>query len=239
MVSFESIKRMMGWCPNATPVMRKSLQPVDFVNSSQTPSGKSNVENVQSKNVMFSANNSLLTICFLTGFSLILNVSRNLDYAILIPIVVATYSFFYFIEIKTFQASVSIDQNNVQLKSIGLKNITLNCKDIKSVTPNKLIKSIKFSSTLIAIMLMILATLLAYSVISKEWQLIITIAPLLPWWLLVKHKQDGQYHDLDTQLYVEHKNIKWYELTPYYSIITDDMTASRIQAAIEHNMWVN
>ncbi len=232
----ENIRKLMGWCPNATPVMRKSLQLVDFVNSSQTPSGKSNVENVQSKNVMFSANNSLLTICFVIGFSLILNVSRNLDYAILIPIVVATYSFFYFIEIKTFQASVSIDQNNVQLKSIGLKNITLNYKDIKSVTPNKLIKS---SSTLIAIMLMIPAILLAYLVISKEWQLIITIAPLLPWWLLVKHKYDRQYHDLYTQLYVEYKNKKWYELTPYYSIITDELTASRIQAAIEHNMGVN
>jgi len=227
----ENIRKLMGWCPNATPVMRKSLQLVDFVNSSQTPSRRSNVENVQSKNVMFSANNFLLTICFVMGFNLILNLFRNLDYSLLIPIIVATYSFFYFIEIKTFQASVSIDQNDVQLKSIGLKNITLNYRDIKSVTPNKLIKA---SSTLIAIILILLAVFFAYLVVSKEWQQIITIAPLLPWWLLVKHKYDRQYHDLDTQLYVEYKNKKWYELTPYYSIITDEMTASRMQTAIEH-----
>ena len=229
----ETVRKMMGWCPNATPRKNRSIQPVDFVNPLQTPSGRSNVENVQSKNVMFSANNSLLTICFVMGFNLFSNLFRNLDYSLLIPIIVATYSFFYFIEIKTFQASVSIDQNSVHLKSIGLKDITLNYKDIKSVTPNKLIKS---SSAWIAIMLMILAILLAYLVISKEWQLIIIIAPLLPWWLLVKHKQDGQYHDLDTQLYVEYKNKKWYELTPYYSIITDEITASRMQTAIEHYM---
>jgi len=225
------VKRMMGWCPNVTQSRYKSSQQIDFVNPLQTPSGRSNVENVQSKNVMFSANTFLLTICFVMGFNLFSNLFRNLDYSLLIPIIVVIYSFFYFIVLKSFQASVSIDQNSVHLKSIGLKDITLNYKDIKSVTPNKLIKS---SSTLIAIMLMILAILLAYLVISKEWQLIIIIAPLLPWWLLVKHKQDGQYHDLDTQLYVEYKNKKWYELTPYYSIVTDEMTASRIQGAIEH-----
>ena len=227
----ETVRKVMGWCPNATPVRHRSMQPVDFEYTSQTPSGRSNVENVQSKNIMFSANTSLSTICFVMGFNLFSNLFRNLDYSLLIPIIVVLYSFFYFIVLKSFQASVSIDQNSVHLKSIGLKDITLNYKDIKSVTPNKLIKS---SSAWIAIMLMILAILLVYLVISKEWQLIIIIAPLLPWWLLVKHKYDRQYHDLDTQLYVEYKNKKWYELTPYYSIITDEMTASRMQAAIEH-----
>ncbi len=227
----DSVKRMMGWCPNATTAKYKTTPHVDFVNPLQTPSGRSNVENVQSKNVMFSANTFLSTFCFLMGFNLISNLFRNLDYSLLIPIIVVLYSFFYFIVLKSFQASVSIDQNSVHLKSIGLKDITLNYKDIKSVTPNKLIKS---SSAWIAIMLMILAILLAYLVISKEWQLIITIAPLLPWLFSVKHMYDRQYHDLDTQLYVEHKNKKWYELTPYYSIITDEITASRMQTAIEH-----
>jgi hypothetical protein len=231
----ETVRRFMGWCPNVTQSRYKSMQPVDFEYTSQIPHKGSNVENVQSNNVMFYANNSLLTICFGIGFSLILNVFRNLDYAILIPIVVVIYFFFYFIEVKTFQASVSIDKSSVHLKSIGLKNITLNYKDIESVTPNKLIKT---SSTFIAIILIIPVAFLAYLVVSKEWQFIITIAPLLPLLLLVIHKQDNEYYDLDTQLYIEYKNKKWYELTPYYSIITDEMTASRIQAAIEHNMGV-
>ena len=231
MVSFESVKKMMGWCPNVTQSRYRSMQPVNFVNSSQTPSGKSNVENVQSKNVMFSANTTLFTICFIICLNIVLFSSRKIDYAILIPILVAMYSLFYFILAKTFQTSVSIDKNGVHLKSYEFKDITLDYKDIRSVTPNKLIKP---SNALIAIAIIILVALLAYLVISKEWQLIIIIAPLLPWWLLVKHKQDGQYHDLDTQLYVEYKNKKWYELTPYYSIVTDEMTASRMQTAIEH-----
>ena len=229
----DSVKRMMGWCPNVTQSRCKSFQHVEFVNPSQTPSGRSNVENVQSKNVMFSANNSLFTFCFVMVFNLIMIEFGNLDYAIFIPIIAVIYSFFYFILVKTFQASVSIDKNSVYLKSIGLKDITLNYKDIKSVTPNKLIKP---SSTLIPIILIILVALFAYLVISEEWRQIITIVPLLPWYLLVKHRQDQEHHDLDTQLYVEYKNKKWYELTPYYSIITDEMTASRMQTAIEHYM---
>jgi len=64
--------------------------------------------------------------------------------------------------------------------------------------------------------------------------LIIPIAVLVPGYLLIKQKQDREYHDLDTQLYIEYENKKWYELTPYYSIVTDGITASKIQAAIEH-----
>ncbi len=229
----DSVKRMMGWCPNVTQSRCKSFQHVDFVNPSQTPSGRSNVENVQSKNVMFSVNNSLLVIFSIISFNLFLDIFRNLDYAILVPIILIIYSFFYFIVVKTFQASVSVDKNGVCLKSIGLKDISLNYKDIKSVTPNKFIKG---SSTFIAIIIMIFVAFIAYLVISEEWQHVIIVALLVPWGLLVKHKQDGQYHDLDTQLYIEQKNKKWYEITSYYSIITDEMTASRMQAAIEHYM---
>ncbi|HJH29215.1 MAG TPA: DUF1673 family protein [Methanosarcinaceae archaeon] len=55
MVFFESVKKMMGWCPNVTQSRYKSSQQINFVNPSQTPSGRSNIEYVQSKNVMFSA----------------------------------------------------------------------------------------------------------------------------------------------------------------------------------------
>ena len=227
----ETVRKVMGWCPNVTQSRYKSFQHVEFVNPSQTPSSRSNVENVHSNNVMFSANNSLLVIFSIISFNLFLDIFRNLDYAILVPIFLIIYSFFYFIVVKTFQASVSVDKNGVCLKSIGLKYISLNYKDIKSVTPNKLIKP---SSIFIAIIIMIFVVFVAYLVISEEWQHVIIVALLVPWGLLVKHKQDGQYHDLDTQLYIEHKNKKWYELTPYYSIVTDEMTASGIQSAIEH-----
>lgn len=231
----DKAKRMMGWCPNATATRYKSSQHIDFVNPSQTPSGRSNVENVQSKNVMFSVNTTLFTLCFVFCLNMVLFLAQKIDYTILIPILVAMYSLFYFIVAKTFQASVSIDENGVHLKFFGFKDITLDYKDIRSVTPNKLIKS---SVGLIAIMMLILAALLVFSFVYGEWEVIITLSPLLPGYLFLKHKQDRKYHDLDTQLYIQAENknryVRWYEITSYHSIITDEMTASRIQTAIEH-----
>ena len=227
----ETVRKVMGWCPNVTPARYRSMQPVDFEYTSQTPSGGSNVESIQSNNVAFPANTSLFTLCFVICFYLFIPLARNMNYAISIPILVGMYSLFYFIVVKIFQANISIDENGVRFKSFGLRDFTLNYRDIKSVTPNKYVKP---SIVLMAAMLMILVAMLAYSVISGEWQVIIPIAALLPWCLLVKHKQDRKYHNLDTQLYIEYENKKWYELTPYYSIVTDGITASGIQAAIEH-----
>ena len=227
----ETVRKVMGWCPNVTPVRYRSMQPVDFEYTSQIPSGGSNAESIQSKNVMFPANTSLSVLCFAIGFNRIIALAGGMDYAILIPIIVVMYSFFYFIVVKTFKANILIDENGVHFKSFRLRDFTLNYRNIKSVTPNKLVKS---SNVVMAAMLMILVAMVAYFVISGEWQLVISIVPVLPWWLLVKQKQDRKYHDLDTQLYVEYENKKWYELTPYYSIVTDGITASGIQAAIEH-----
>ncbi len=227
----ENIRKIMGWCPGVTPAKYNTIQHVDFVNPSQIPSGRSNVEKFESNNVMFIANTSVFTFFFVISVNLVLALGWNLGYAVLIPILVIMYSLLYFLVIKMFQASISIDENGVHLKSFELRDVVLNYKDIKSVTTFKLNKP---SITLIAIALMILVAFLAHSVISGEWKLIISIAPLLPWYLLVKQKQDREKHNMDIQLYIESKNKKWYELSPYYSVITDQMTASGIQAAIEH-----
>ena len=191
---------------------------------------------------MFSANTSLFTLCFVISLNLILALAHNLEYAILIPILVGIYSLLYFIMIKTFQASISIDENGVHLKHFGLKDIVLNYKDIKSITTNKVVNP---SIILIAIALMILVVLLAYSVMSGELKLIVSVAPLLPWYFLAKHKQDKEYHDMDTQLYIQSENKnrhkRWYEITSmsYFSILTDEMTTSKIQDAIEHYKGAN
>ena len=227
----EDIRKMMGWCPGVTPAKYNTIQHVDFVNPSQIPSGGSNVEKFESNNVMFFDNTSVFTLFFFVSVSLVLTLGWNLGYAVLIPILVIMYSLLYFLVIKMFQASISIDENGVHLKSFELRDVVLNYKDIKSVTTFKLNKP---SITLIAIALMILVAFLAHSVISGEWKLIVSIAPLLPWYLLVKHKQDREKHNMDIQLYIESRKKKWYELSPYYSVITDQMTASGIQAAIEH-----
>ena len=221
----------MGWCPSVTPAKYNTIQHVDFVNPSQTPSGGSNVEKFESNNVLFSDNTSVFTFFCVISVNLVLALGRNLDYAVLIPILVITYSLLHFLVIKMFLASISIDKNGVYLKSFEIRDVVLNYKDIKSVKTFKLNKP---SIALKAIALMILVAFLAHSVISGEWKLIVSIAPLLPWYLLVKQKQDREKYDLDIQLYIESKKKKWYELSPYYSVITDQMTASGIQAAIGH-----
>ena len=240
----DKIKRVVGWCPNATPARNRSMQPVDFVNSSQTPFGRSNVENVQSKNILFPENSFLSLLCFVICFNLILQLSIYLDYAISIPIIVAIYSLLYLIVVKTFQASVSIDENGVHLKSFMFKNITLDYKDIRSVTPKEPMKPIKCSTKikiLLAIPLTFIITLFTYSMVAYgEWQCILPVIPLLPGYLFFKYKYDRRYHDMYAQLTIrsENKNryTQWYELTSYYSVITDEMTASRIQDAIGHYM---
>ena len=244
MMFFESIKRMMGWCPNVTQSKYRSIQPVDFVNPSQTPSGRLNVENVQFKNIIFPANSFLSSLCCVIGFNLILQLSIHLDYTILIPIIVVTYYFFYSIVVKTSQASVSIDENGVHLKSFMFKNITLDHNDIRSVTPKKPMKPIKCSTNikiLLAIPLTFIIALFTYSMVAYgEWQWILPVVPLLPGFLFFKYKYDRRYHDMDAQLTIRSKNknryTQWYELTSYYSVMTDEITSSGIQDAIGHYM---
>lgn len=236
------VKKLMGWCPNVTQSKYRSMQSIDFVNPSQTPSGRSNVEYVQSKNIIFPANSFLSSLCCVIGFNLILQLSIHLDYTILIPIIVVTYSFFYLIVLKISQASVSIDENGVHLKSFVFKNITLDHNDIRSVTPKKPMKPIKCSTKikiLLAITLTFIIALFTYLMLAYgEWQWILPVVPLLPGFLFFRYKYDRRYHDMDVQLTIrsENKNryTQWYELTSSYSVITDEMTSSRIQAAIRH-----
>ena len=236
--NLENIRKLMGWCPSVTQSRYKSSQHVDFVNTSQNTSGRSNVENIQSKNVMFSANTTLLITCFVICLNLV-SLARNMDYTILIPILVIIYSLLYFIVAKSLQTSVSIDENGVHLKSYEFRGIRLDYNDIKSVTPKKPIKCSTEIIVLLAIPLTFIVALLVYLVIVYgDWRLIISVAPLLPGYLFFKYGQDRRYHDMDVQLSIrsENKNrhTRWFEVTSNYSIVTDEMTAFQIQYAIEH-----
>lgn len=239
MVEFiDYVKKLMGWCPNVTQSQYKSSQDVDFVNISQNTSGRSNVENVQSKNVMVSSNTALLITCFVICLNLV-SLVRNMDYTILIPILVVIYSLLYFIVAKSLKTSVSIDENGVHLKSYEFRDITLDYNDIKSVTPGKTTKCSIELIVFLAIPLIFLIALLAYLVIAYgDWRLIISLAPLLPGYLFLKYWHDRRYHDMDAQLSIrsENKNryTRWFEVTSNYSIVTDEVTAFRIQDAIEH-----
>jgi hypothetical protein len=134
----------------------------------------------------------------------------------------------------------------VDLKYFEMRDVLLNYRDIKSITISKVVNPPK---GLIAIGLLLLAAiivaLIISSVMSGDWKLTISVVSLLPWLLLVKRKQDREYHNLDTRLYIQYedKNRRkgWYELTntSYYQIITDETTASEIQASIEYYRGAN
>jgi len=228
----------MGWCPNLNSKTYKSNQPVYFSNPSISPIGKTiDIQKVQSNNVIFPVNTSLISICFAIAVSLPVSISCNLDYSILFTMIVALYTLYYFIGVKTLQASILIDENGVYLKSFGLRDITLNYKDIKSIKSFK--KEVKKYSkkTSIAVMGLLFAggfATLTYIVIQEEWGFIITITPLLL--LFFREQKVKSCHGLNTRLYVESGKKKWYKLSPYYSIVTDETTAAEIRAAIEHYM---
>jgi hypothetical protein len=226
----ETIRKIMGWCPNATAEIFESSQQIDFVNTSLEPLGISNAEIFQSKNVMFPANISIFSILIVTVLNIGLFLVRSMDYTILILIMAGMYLLFYFFAVKTFHSNISIDEIGVHLRSFELRNITLKYNDIKSFTLNKPIKSTTMIIVLLAIPLTLLVSLIAYSaIIHGKWQMAISIVPLMPGYLLVKHKLDREYHNMDTQLSIqcENKNryTRWYESISYYSIVTDEITA--------------
>ena len=221
----------MGWCPNVTQSRYRSIKHAYFFNPSLKAPDRLNVENIQSGNILFPANTYLFLLWIAISFNLVSTLVRNQDYAIIIPFLVVMNFLLYLIILKTLQANILINENGMHLKSTGLRDITLKYRDIKSIKTGKPTKP---SNAVMAVMLIILAAFLIYFVISGEWQSIIPIAALVPGYLLMKQKQEREYHDLDIQLYIEYKNKKWYELTPYYSIVTDGITASRIQAVIGH-----
>jgi len=225
--NLETIRKMMGWCPNVTQSRYRLREHVDFENIPQISSGRTNVEKCKSDNILFSANSAIFTFCLIMSLNIVLMLGRSLEYAVLIPILVLMYSLLYFLQVKMLQAGISIDENGINLKSFELRNILLNYNDIKSVQTFKFKKP---SNLLIAIMFLILAAFLVFSVITGEWKVIVSIAPMLPWYLLIKQHEKP---DLDTQLYIESSKKKWYRFSPYYSVITDQVTAAGIEDAIE------
>lgn len=224
----------MGWCPSVNSWAYKPA--VEFAHPPISPiNGRMIGQPIRSGNVIFPANGSLLTLCFVIGFSLLLNLSRHLDYPVLLIGGIAMCFLVYFFTVKSFQSSIRIDENGVHYNSFRLKDITLNYSDIRSI------KSVKWDSNnnskKIWVLLAVFILVLALSVLIKEWKVIVVAAPLLPLILMLEKEQERRYHGMDTQLYIEsRKNKWWYELSPYYSIITDKNTADRMRASIEQNM---
>ncbi|VVB95692.1 Uncharacterised protein [uncultured archaeon] len=229
----ENIRKMMGWCPSVNSWTYKPEQPFYYANHPISPGGKSvQIRPIQSCNVVFPANTAIMTFFFVAGFSILANFSRHMDYSVLFVAVVTLYAFYYFISLKSFQAGIRVDKNGVYYNSFRLRQFTLNYSDIRSIKSFKW-ELKKYSMKTKVILLGILFAAFIIFVIMQEWRVILLATPALPLYLLLKRKEERHHHGLDTQLYIESKTKKWYEISPYYSIITDEKTASEISDIIE------
>jgi len=161
--NLETIRKMMGWCPNVTQSRYRSIKHADFFNPSLKAPDRLNVENMQSKNILFPANTYLFLLWIVISFNLVSTLVRNQDYAILIPFLVVMNFLLYLIILKTLQANILINENGIHLKSTGLRDITLHYRDIKSIKTGKPTKP---SNVVMAVMLTIFAAFLIYFVIS-------------------------------------------------------------------------
>ncbi len=232
-MTIEYMKRLLGWCPSVNSRMYRQDRSDDYAYPPLNPKGKRiDVQPMRSGNVIFPADTTMSTLILAIGFSLISYISRYLDYRALLAISITMYVLCYFIVVKSYRSSIRIDENGVHYNSFRLRNFTLNYKDIKSIRPvtwerNKYLKNT-------GIFLAIVILIMALSIIFKGWIIFILLVPSLPVIFLLEREEKRRYHDLDTQVYIEsRKNKWWYELSPYYSVITDRATADLICAKIE------
>ncbi|UGV41323.1 DUF1673 family protein [Methanococcoides orientis] len=232
----ENIKKIMGWCPVKDIEFRqpqKNCSP-DFQSASSL--GKTvNIRQFRSANVIFPTNSSLYTAFLIAGLSVLFRLPSSLGLLNYLIIVSVVYVFYFFIVSRSFQASILVNDSGVHLSSIGMKNITLNHSEISSIISNKLVEHSKKTLLMLkCIAFVIVFAIVTHMVMLGEWRTILSMIPLLPLSLFVYQKQKKDYYNLDTQLYIEYKNKRWYKLSPYYSLITDEVTASEIEDAIEH-----
>lgn len=229
----ENIRKIMGWCPSVNSWKYKPEQPFYYANPPISPGGKSDqIRPIQSCNVVFPANTAIMTFFFVAGFSILAYFSRHMDYSVLFIAVVTLYAFYYFMSLKSFQAGIRVDENGVHYNSFRLRQFILNYRDIRSIKSFKW-ELKKYSMKTKIILMGILFVAFIIFVIMQEWRVILLAAPALPLYLLLKREEERHHHGLDTQLYIESKKEKWYEISPYYSIITDEKTASEIRNSIE------
>lgn len=69
--------------------------------------------------------------------------------------------------------------------------------------------------------------------VEGEWKGLLLLISLLPLILFAERKQKTRFRDLNTQLYIKTRHKKWYEWTPYYSLITDETSAAELKSSIE------
>jgi hypothetical protein len=132
-VYFEQIKKLMGWCPVCKKMLPQTKQSSDFSIMASISDTTRRLQEFQTSNVVFPANN----ILFLVYFMIISRLILSLGYPEYIPLclvglLLLIVSCYWFI-LKTFDAAVVVDKQGVNLQAFRLKKFKIFYKEIESV----------------------------------------------------------------------------------------------------------
>ncbi len=231
----ECIRKLMGWCPACRKMTLQTEQPCNFINTAQISGKTGNIPEFRTSNIIFPANTTLVFVLFYICISLLLRYPE--DISLFLAGLFLLNIFFYFLYLKTLEAAVLVDRFGVHLHAFRLKKFEIPYEEIESVTSHKLEKRSKKMSLLLVIGGIALCGFFFYIAIAEgEWKPLLLLVSLFPLLLFVERKQKIRFQDLNTQLYIKTRHKKWYEWTPYYSLIMDEASATEIKSSIEKHL---
>lgn len=118
-----------------------------------------------------------------------------------------------------------------------MKKFEIPYEEIESVASHKLEKRSKKMSLLLVIGGIAICGFFVYIAFAEEkWKPLLLLASIFPLLLFVERKQKMRFSNLNTQLYIKTRHKKWYEWTPYYSLVTDEASAVELKSFIERNL---
>lgn len=241
-VFFDQLKRVMGWCPDCKRTKAQAEQAYNFSNPAfMAGKAKKNSEKnpeFRISNVAFLANTSLLVFVFTIALNFILRAQDMRTQGIsgsLVSLFVLNI-FYYSLWLKSLDtAAIVADKFGVQLQAFRFRNFEIPYDEIEYVASHRLEKHSKAESVLLAIMGIALYGFVLYvAAIKNDWvgvrNGLLILIPMLPLLFFAERKNRLWKHD--TRLYIKIKHKKWYEFTPYYSVVTDEARASELKSFI-------
>jgi len=232
---FDHIKKLMGWCPVCKKMAQQTKQPCNFTNIAPISGNTGDLPEFRTPNVVFPANSNLVFVLFYIGISLLLRYPK--DITLFLAGLFLLNTCYYFLYLKTFEAAVMADRFGVHLQTFRLKNLEIPYEEIKSVASYRLEKRSKEMSLILGIGGIAICGFVVYMyVVEGEWKPLLLLISLFPLLLFMERKQKTRLLDLNTQLYIKIRHKKWYEWTPYYSLITDETSAEELKSFIERHL---
>jgi hypothetical protein len=232
-VFIKSIRKLMGWCPVCRKIEPEKGQTFCFANQPAVSGKMGNSQDTLTSNATFPANTSLFVLLYTIGFNVLLRVE---DLSLFLAGLILLNAIYCWLALKTFNTAVRTGSKSLCLRGFRLKDFEIPYGEIESVGAYNIEKRSKKSS-LILYMLggIALCVALAYPALEGDWRPFLLIISIFPLILFLLAKQKGRYQDLNTRLYIKTRNKKWYEWTPYYSIITDEVSAAALKSLIERH----